>query len=889
MSRFLRICGAAVLFAAFPRVALPCGPGVHIREARALLQRLAAGDPLWAETARVPFAEAYLAFGAIAPDLQWAVPEFSFGHEFSLAYALLDRGDQRGPESRLFGLGFLSHVTASDPACEQFYAPTMMAAAGIGVVDLNGSDDGPKGEAEMLFESLGDLILGDWDALVETVWTFWLEGDEAKNRGFQIFAWYCEEASSFLERPVDCGLAWTHFAGLLAQADGILGGMSLEDLKDFARSMIEQPLPDLMDLFLSGFLQQFLGDRFVPSANFEREKERFFRSPFADQGFWAIYDGGLGQLGPSFAVDRLVLRNDGFPSWIDKPLITGNIEAAMATLPGEFSVVPGLIFDGLEWRDDQGHVVRSLSPTDQGRGLTLWVRLYSAVRIAGDLRVVVKGDRPGDDTAGDPVLAEEVFPLVVNPLNLVREPRVEILLPFRAVLEGVRGLYAEFFFQDSPLPCFSTNWDRVWRTGTFDFEQPATWDAFGTYDRWPPSLPVAGTDVEDPWVFVKVRVAPGGGGVDRARVTLTDGDQTRDVVTGWNGVAVFPKTGLQPVTLAATAPGFGSADPVQVTPRNLESVWAEIFLHALPEFTAPAGTCLPDRRCIPFSISADPFQNQVATFTVVAEGPGSPPIAGDPVEVQPGQDRNACLPSEQPDGTRVHLRATPRYKDGSPGLTGTSRELTLDASAPEGDTPGILPGVTCRGEAPPPPSWTVSWKVTEPHSDLVEVAYRLGEDEWTLVPGDSWTPDGPGRWQVIFPVMAGSTPSGQVLHLRALNCAGLAMETTATLPDWASLPPCAGPDQGPEEIPDPGPSGDLPGPDLPRDAANDVPGSDQPGIPDAGPDGTPPSGGGGGGCALSDPAPVPAGWLLLAVLLGIGARARRRESPLHPPAKHARR
>ncbi|HOU53551.1 MAG TPA: carboxypeptidase-like regulatory domain-containing protein [Myxococcota bacterium] len=876
MSRFLPVSIVAFMLAAVPRVALPCGPGVHVREARALLQRLAAGDPLWAQTAAIPNAEAYLALGSIAPDFQWAIPQFSFGHEFSLAYQLLDRGDEAGPEYRLFGLGFLSHVTASDPACEQFHAPTMMAAAGIGVVDLNGSDDGPKGEAEMLFESLGDLVLGDWDTLVETVWAFWFAGNEAKDRGREVFGWYCREASTFLGRATDCDGAWAHFTDLLGQAEGLLGGMSLEEMKDFAHSLIDQPLPGLMDLFLSGFLQQFLGDRFVPSANFEREKERFFRSPFAEDAFWAQYEGGLDQLGPSFAVDRLVLRNDGFPSWIDKPLFTGNIEGAMATLPGEFAVVPGLIFDGLEWWDDQGAPVRSLAPTDQGRSLTLWVRLYSARRIAGDLRVVVKGDRPGDDTTDDPVLAEEVLPLVMNPLNLVREPRFEVTVPFQADLEGVRGLYAEFYFQDSPLPCFSTNWDRVWRTGAFDFEQPATWDSFGTYGRWPPSLPVVGTDVEDPWVFVKVRVAPRGGGVDGAQVTLTDGEATREVVTGWNGIAVFPRTGLEPVTVAATAPGFGPADPVQVTPRNLESVWAEVFLHALPVFAAPTGSCIPDHRCIPFSMAPDPFQGQVSTFQVTAEGPGSPPAVGDPVEVSPGQAATACLPSDQPDGTPVRLLATPRYRDGTEGIEGTSRQFTLDTSAPQGHTPTLQPAVTCRGEAPIPRSWTISWKVIEPHSTLAEVAYRLEEDDWTPLSEDSWVLEAPGTWQVSFGLTTDAPPSGQVLHLQGRNCAGLETEASLTLPDWASLPPCAGPDLGPEEPPETGPTDDLAGPDVPRDVPADVPGIDQPAGPDEGADTSPPAEGGGGGCTASGRGHQTVVWVALAVLCGFGAARRRK-------------
>jgi len=876
MTRFLRWCSLVILLAALPRSALPCGPGVHVREARALLQRLAAGDPLWAETARVPYAEAYLALGSIAPDFQWALPEISFGHEFSLAYRLLDQGDQDGPEHRLFGLGFLSHVTASDPACEQFYAPTTMAAAGIGIVDLNASDDGPKGEAEMLFESLGDLVLGDWDTLVETVWTFWFAGAEAKERGQEVFGWYCREASSFLGRPTDCDGAWSRFAGLIGQAEGILGGMSLEEMKDFAHSLIDQPLPDLMDLFLSGFLQQFLGERFVPSANFEREKDRFFRSPFANEDFWALYQNSLAQLGPSFAVDRLALRNEGFPSWIDKPLIAGNIEAAMATLPGEFAVVPGLLFDGLEWQDDQGRVLRSLAPTDQGRNLALWVRLYSAVRIAGDLRVVVKGDRPGDDTDGDPVLAEEVFPLVLNPLNLVREPRVEVQVPFQADLEGVRGLYAEFHFQGDPLPCFSTNWDRVWRTGAFDFEQPATWDSFGTYGRWPPSLPVEGAAVEDPWVFVKVRVAPGGGGVDQARVTLTDGEATREVVTGWNGIAVFPRTGLEGVGVTAAAPGFVPSDPVQATPRNLEATWAEVFLHALPVFVWTQGTCIPDRRCVPFSISPDPYQGQAASFTVVAEGL-EPAVAGDPVEVPPGRAATACLPGEQPDGTRVRLRATPRYRNDTTGPEGTSEVLTLDASAPQGDAPGVHPALTCRGEAPPPGSWTVSWTLTEPHSALTEVAYRL-DDDWVPLPQESWTPDGAGRWPVAFslPLETG----GRVLHLRGLNCAGLAVEATVTLPDWASLPLCPGMDPGTPPADEP--PQDLGGRDLPGEAGTDS-GTDLL-TPDAQGDPSPPSSGGGGGCALSGDASHPAAWPLLAVLWGMGVMMRRRDS--HVPSRN---
>lgn len=872
---------AAVLFAlALPRTALPCGPGVHVREAGRGFDLLAAADAAWAEAGQAPRARAYLALGSIAPDFQWMSSRLGFGHEFGLAYHLLDAAEARGPEYRMFALGFTAHVTASDSACEQFYAPTFAAAAAQGVVDLNGAEDNAKGESESLVESLGDFILGDWDGVVETLYAFWLEGDEAKARGGEIFGWYCTEAAAYLGRSTDCAAAWGDIGGLLAQADGLLGGQSVDEAKDFVHSLIGQPLPDLMELFLGGFAQSLLGGQFQKSANFAREKERFFRSPLAEDAFWDRYRQGLGDLGPSWLPDRVALRLQGFPSWIDKPLFAGNVEASMATLPGEFAVVPGLVVDGLEWRRDGGAATSQVALADQGASFTLWVRLFSAYPEVRDLRVVVKKDLPGNDTFQDPVVAEQSFPLDIDPAAYARAPRTEVEVPVTLDLAGGLGLYAEFYLDDGLLPWFTTSWDRIWLTGAFDYDQASTFANFGTYGHWPVSLRVADPDVTDPWLFVKVRLAPAGGGVEEALVSVDAGGDAmpRTYVTGWNGIGVFPRAGDAPVLVTAEAVGYAPSDTVEATPAGHQETWATVWLHAIPRVSTP-GPWQSDRRCLAFTVTAEPFQGQADRFLVTGRTQADPPIETAPAEAVPGAAATACFAADQADGTFATVTAQARYLDGSLGVEGTGPGIGIDGSAPVVGGPGLDAGdePPCGADAVGKRPYTVTFPVEEPHSPVTGYAWKVGGGDWqALADVQTFPGELPGTWLAKFGPVDDGAP-GLLLSVRVDNAAGLSGEASVTLPDWVEVPACP-----PEPTPDTG--ADVPAPDAgtdegpARDDGPDAAGGDTAGA-DLPPADVPSTDTGtgkrGGGCAAGGPG-APAGVLplLLAALAGFAQRRR---------------
>jgi hypothetical protein len=871
---FASILATMLLIA--PRTALPCGPGVHILESARGLDLLAASHQEWAEARAEPLAASYLALGSISPDFQWAVDEIDFGHDFSLSYHLMEAARDKGPLFRLFALGHLAHVTASDPACEMFLTPTLLASAPIGILDL-ASEDGPQGESEGLIEVFGDFILGDWDTMVDVMYDLYLEGPDSAARGREVFLWYCSEGAKFLNRVTDCDKAWLTFQELLAQADGILGNMDRESSRDFLRSLFDQSPAELANLFTSGFVQSFIGGRMSQSDNFDREFSRFIASPAMDTDFWAQYDDFLYRLAPEWIVERVRTGISGFPSWSRNAIISGNVQSMMLFVPGSFQVVPGLIVDDVHWQNQTGTTVTSLTGQHEGADLQVTVRFFSPYPFTGTVRGVVKKDRPGSDNAGDPIVGEALLAVDIDPLAYVTTPRSLLTVPFTADTTGAIGLYLELWFEGGSGPWLTTNWDQLWTIPDMDMEQPAIRSHFGTYGHWPPSLPVAVPDVIDSRVFVKARVAPAGGGIPDATVLF--GDDGRSYLTGWNGLAVFDQAGDQETTIAVTAPGFATGEPFQVMPVALENTWVETFLHAYPVVSIPAPWS-GDASCVRFRVAGEPFQGQVDRFLTRASILDEPERLTDPVETRPDQEGQACFTSALDDGTAVYLQSVARYRNGTLGIEGTAGPIWIDASAPVLDDRAVRAlGDPCHYGVPFVVPFMVDLFVTEPHSPIEIVEWK-GTGDWTPGAWDSAPGEIPGTMKLSFPPDVNALALEGTLLVRVINAAGLATETTIALPSFLTAEPCPvtpDPGLGQDDVA-PRPDAWVPAEDASQDAF----------MPDAvadvqGDDGKRSSGACSGTTALADETgALPTLFLILALLLTLFTAPRR------PPRRQTR-
>lgn len=860
-----------VLLFAMP--ARPCGPGVHILESARGAALLAAQDEGWAADLAAPYAAQYLALGSIAPDFQHALDAIPFGHGFALGYHLLDAAADKGPGYRLFALGHLAHTSASDPACEMFLTPTLLASAPIGIMDMT-TMDGPQGESEGLIEVFGDLILGDWDTLVDVVYDFYMAGPEAVERGRDIFTWYCVEGTAFTGAAVDCDLAWAEFVDLVDSGKAILGDMDRETAREFLHSMIDQPPAALAEVFAGGMVQQLIGEQMDKSANYDREYARFTSGPAMDPAFWARYDDFLYRLGPEWVVERIRTRATDFPSWSGNAMTAGNVQSMMNFVPDAYDVTPGLIVDDVRWLADGGGTLSSLAAGHEGTTVTAQVRFFSAYPFDGTIRGVIRKDLPGRDVASDPVVGQADLAIAIDPLAYVTTPRHVLSIPFTVDTEGAVGLYLDLWVVGADGPWLTTNWDLLWTIPDLDVDQPAIRNHFGTYGKWPPSLPVQAPAVPDGRVMIKARVAPAGGGIDGARVTF--GAEGPQVTTGFNGVAVFDVTDTAPVTVDVAATGFAPADPVTAQPALHANVWVDAFLHGIPRIAVAPWS--GSASCIDFTVAYAPFQGQVHRFLTHAETAEVDPVTKDPIattpQVESAADKpgQACFAQALADGTEVLLRSVPRYRDGSMGVEGTA-VVWVDGSAPVPGAPFLrVIGEPCHDGTPFLKPFVVELPVTEPHSPIDAVDWK-GNGDWTAAAWDAVPGELPGTSLLSFPVDVLVLAAGDTLAIRVTNAAGVAAETSVVLPDTLVADPC------PIEVtPDAGIADDAPIADEARPDAGlpDVPGDDAT-VADAAPDagGTPSRSGGGCAAAPGDPAGAPA----LALLLGLAlllARTRRR-------------
>lgn len=855
------------------------GPGVHMLESDLLLDLLVAEDTEWEELATTDLARSYVHLGAVAPDIQWAVDELRFGHSRSLAYALLDAGAGGSAHHLLFALGFLAHQT-TDGSGEMFVAPTLVSQAALGILDVDGVDDGPEGEVEGLFEGLGDLIVGDWDMVVDVVYDFWLDGPEAQSRGLEIMGWYCEAAAA-AGQTVDCDLMLVQLQDVLALVEEYLGHMDREQARDFVHGMFDRQPAALMPVWASGMVSGITGA--APGTVDPVELDRLETGPVATEEFWAAYDT-LKWLGPTWAAELLETRVGGWPSWTPEALVCGNLLATMQAMPERYDVEPGFLVDDVGYEDGDGNPVSTVSAAQDSETLFAKVRFYSAYHLATTVTGIVRRDRPGLDPSGDDVVGTAQVDVDIDPLDYAGVARTELEIPFVADTEDALGFYVELHLEPNSGASFTTSWDALWRIPHLDLDRAVYRNNFGTYGHWPPSLPVGEPVVSVGTVMAKARVAPEGPGIPGAELVLTwapeePGDGVWTGEAGTNGISVFDLVAPGIYTLDATAPGYLTGGAVTVTVAPRQQVWSRVALHAVP---APllGGPAWPDRSCFEVSWDAAPFGGQVAAFLAqLADGETDEPLGEEQDLGRSGPDE-ICLDGPREDGSKVAVVLRARYKDETFGVEGRSAAITVDGSAPEVVVleTRLAEGVPeCVGEAALPyrPAVDVDIRVTEPHSALVELAVSLGGETWEPV---TVTGETVGEQVYTFSVAEGA--GGDEVLVRARNAAGLeTMSAPAERPVWGVEHICA-------VVAEPGP--DTSGDAAVADEDAREPGTDatSPDTVSPGPDGAGADAGskkgasGGGGCSGGagprGDSPAGVAFLLALVALAWARRARPR-------------
>ena len=847
---------AAVFVLVTTGAALASGPGTHVQEARVVLEILADEDPQWDALAQLPFADAYLGFGAMSPDFRSACAEIDFGHQKSLSYHLLEIAADEKPEFMLFALGHMCHQ-GSDNAMEGLMVAAFFASAPVGPFSLFGEYLDGRGDSEAIVESMGDLIFGDWHGLVDVLFDMWFEDEAAQARAEEVFQWYCAEAAAFLGKDTDCALAQVQLEEKLAQAEGVIGLLDRQAAHDLVDMLVSQPLEDLVDLAGSGLLTSFISEVGEPTPGFDKEIERMKSSPLTDPEFWTIYDE-LDHLGPAFTLAQMEHQpaTGSWPIYDKEMVICGNLQSVMRFLPEDYAPGNGLTVDRVEWLGPDGTPIDVVGPELAGETLTARVRFFSSLPFSGTVVGTVRMDSPSLNTFGDSPVGSTSLQVDIDPAASVTTLRSELEVHFDGEVGIANGFYLELVTEAESRPWFTTSWDRLWFVEDLPFELPIFKDNFGTYGHWPPSLPSA-QPLDASVVFIHLRVAPDGPGIPGLEALVTwqggDGGGWDEVVTtGANGLALVDMVSSGDFTISTESSNDFAPLFLETAVEGGTDLWVMEALHALPRVNPPLAW--DTAGCIPLVWDPALFGDQGDVLTVTPQRSGvSEPIS---VSVEFDADEGAgdyCFETWPADGTVIEFESLLTYIDETTGVAAVGSACVLDGSPP------LLDATLVGFEDEPcseavPSEAGISIMAEDPHSDLVALALSVDGGDWMELELPPKTEEA-GAINALVPV---GVHRGDEIRIRVTNAAGLetiyASLFVPLVPDF-----CHAADEDVAPAPEPAP--DVVAPRV--DAV------------DVGVDGRNDAGGGtkgssGGGCSVRSEASPP-GPLYLLVLLGLCA------------------
>ncbi len=529
------------------------GPGVHIREADLALSMKGAEDPAWAADAEAPDALLYLHMGAQAPDLENVLDSVHYGHSRELGYHLLEAALPLDAQHRLFALGHLAH-NCSDDSADPFVVPTLFSGAALEPFDLMPGDDHAEGESQGILDIFGDLVVGDWNAVVDLGWYFWLDSPEARQRMLDLTAWYCAQCEVYYSQTLDCPSMAADLQELGDLAASYLGDMDKAAAKALVKLTLGGTnLKPAAELAFGGLLHKLLGEAYTPTPEQKAEKERLLAGPLGSRTYWNESYNLVKALGPAFLLDELQTRPDDshWPIYTGRAIISGNLTGMLRHLPDLYAVQQGLVVDRLRWLDQDGNEVSSISPDAPPTNLRLELRLYSTLPLDAPVTLRVVTDSPGLADDARAVLAEESFRLTVDPQHLVIQERPLFELAFQPQPEGAVGFCAELLLPPETRPAFTTCLDPLIASGLLRVDRPLFHNNFDTYGKWPPSLAVEGRPTADGRVVVRVTSLPDSSDLPGATVCLAG---TCKVTSALGLVALDAEQG--PGQLELSAPGY---------------------------------------------------------------------------------------------------------------------------------------------------------------------------------------------------------------------------------------------------------------------------------------------------------------------------------------------
>jgi hypothetical protein len=775
---------------AWSQPAEACGIGVHMRLASKAYEIVAQNHPEWAAYGSDPLAMSYLWVGAVAPDLEEWSESIDFGHELDVSLHLLDESLPKGAYHRMFALGHLSHAAAADAACDQFWTPTVVAAAAIGALDLFEDWDDPRREALELTETLGDFVLGDWDAVVDTIYDFYLESGEAKMRLMELFLWYCQTGREAVPgSQADCFDTANDFGGPFAGTESFFAGLDRDGAKAKVAQLVGRPLDELLELFAGGYLGAIIGLETTPSAQAPRQLALLQTSSLSKASFWATYEDQLDVLASYWTLERYEDEDDGWPMAEGEGVACGNLQSVMARLPVYYDMKPTLIVDRVTWSRLGGQEVEVVAAADAGKTFTAEVSFYSAVPFNGTVRGIVRTDKPGLTPATGTTLGEAEVYANLDPISAIEDGRQELQIMFTADIEGADGFVVELFAMGSNKPFFTTSWDRLWLIKDLEFDWSVYQDHFGTYGHWPPSLPVAGTEYQG-LIFGKASIAPAGGGIKGAKITLDDGAKK---TTNTNGLAVFDKRDPGEWSATVSVAGYEPADGPQSfeLPVGGKAV-VQFFLHANPGLGIKAAY-QPDRDCIDLTWKASRFGLQAEAFLAWATDRDSGEELVPETDVGKTGQGKLCRSGGYSDGQAVMLHIVARYTDATLGVEDDIGPVVVDGSSPIASLieVSVEGSSQCVGDQVRYPEARVSFFLDEPHTPVSGISWRIGGVDWRPIQWTDPTPTAawPHAIELVLPADALALEGD--FHMKITNGAGLETRTDgAPVPTWSGPKSC---------------------------------------------------------------------------------------------------
>lgn len=861
--------------------------------------------PEFAYLGDTPYFETYMHVGAIAPDIQWILPVHQ-GHGSDFSLFLIEQALTLEPRFLVMAIGHLLHNSSSDPLCEQFWTPTLVSSAPLGMLNLLDGYSDAKGMSEGLTEVIGDVIVGDWDALIDMAYDIYFDGEEAQDRGYEAITWYVNQLNAFYGTTTDPDAIWASVLEKITIVEGYVGGATRQEFKDFFHSLKGETPADVLNFLTGDLIKQVAGSIGTRSADYDINVDAAMNSAVVEQSFWDIYqDTILADLSSFWFMDRvsafledqtpenLDLANLGWPSWNGNAIISGNVMSVMQMLPDIYDVVPGLIVDEVTWMDMDGHPISAVSNELMGGQLKLRVRFYSAYDFAGTVSLAVLGDLPGLDQSFDIPAGSQTMSVTIDPRQCVPEGRRTIETTFTVGAALVEGFYFELRANDNPGAWLTSNWDSIIASGKVPVNQAIYRDNFATYGKWPPSLPVTSYSDDRCLFMVHTRTFPEGGPIAGAAVSMGavggfEAGEEWVVPTAPNGNAAFDLVAAGVHEFTITPPeGFVVVDAslinsIECNAAASRTVWTTRDYHVVPQAWIPGG--ISGRNdCIKFNTNAAAFFHKAERFQVsITNADGG-------AEILPMMEKNAkdqvevCFPTAVENGTYVKIHLVPKYKDGfGLGVEGVSEAILIDSTSPIIESIDFeATGDTCDAVDQHVLPFTVNLYVKSEVSPVAAVAWAMTDsaDVWneavyTEAPGEiPFT----SRLTVAFDSPTFAPTDGIIF--RVTNGIGTSAELTTVVPENLTCP--CGCEVDTEDI--------IVGNDtvvtdngIDRDVVvgidtnpgHDIANSD---VIDTTDNGT---GGGGGGCSSSDQTGGFAGLALLMIAFG-GLIILRRRTAIH--------